>query len=101
MFRSSFLIFFILTILIISFTYGKNTTSRKRQISSTHKPASIKICGPALVRMLDMICDRASQLLMKKERPSHEKRQMIIDDDPLTRTLLIKDYARKLLGFCL
>ncbi len=101
MFRSSFLIFFILTILTISFTHGRNTNNRKRHILSTRKPARIQICGPALVRMLDMICHRARQLLMEKQESSpQEKRQIIIDDDPFTRTLWIKDYARKLVEYC-
>jgi len=98
MFRLSFAIFLILITSIISLTNGKDILNRKRQISSTHKPVSIKICGSALVRILDMVCQRASQLLMDKQGSlSHEKRQMIIDDDPFTRTLSIKDYARKLI----
>jgi len=51
--------------------------------------------------MLDMICHRARQLLIEKQESSpHEKRQIIIDDDPFTRTLWIKDYARKLVEYC-
>lgn len=98
MFRSSFLILCFLTTFFILLTDGKNITSRKRPISSERKPASIKLCGPALVRMLDMICDRARQLLMKTQKSSstHEKRQMIGDDDPFSQTLSITDYARKL-----
>jgi len=85
---------------MISFTNGKNIINRKRQISSAHKPVSIKICGSALVRLLDMICQRARQLLMKiQSSSSYAKRQMIFDDDPFTRTLSIKDYARKPIEF--
>ncbi|CAF3799557.1 unnamed protein product [Adineta steineri] len=86
MFRALFFIFYILTILIISLTYGKNRTNenqQQQQISST----SIQICGPALVRMLDMICNRARQLLMKK-------RQIIIDDDPYAQ------FNNTLIGDC-
>jgi len=101
MFRSSFFIFLILIILIISYINGENIINRKEQILSTRKPVSIKICGSALVQMLDMVCHRARQLLMNKQRSSsYEKRQMIFDDDPFTRTLSIKDYARKLVEYC-
>ena len=100
MFRSSFLVFLVLTTLMISFTNGKNLPNRGKQLSSTRKPLSIKICGSTLVRILDMVCDRARQLLMEKQRTSlHEKRQMIVDDNPFTRTLLIKDHARQLIVF--
>ena len=75
-------------------------TNRRKQLLSTRKPLSIQICGSTLVRILDMVCDRARQLLMKKQRSSlHEKRQMIIDDDPFTRTLWFKDHARQLILF--
>jgi predicted metalloprotease len=85
---------------MISFTNGKNITNRRKLLSSTRKPLSIKICGSTLVRILDMVCNRARQLLMKKQRSSlHEKRQMIINDDPFTRTLRIKDHARQLILF--
>ncbi|CAF0977293.1 unnamed protein product [Rotaria sordida] len=100
MFRSSLII---LLILIILFTNGKNLTNPIQNTTSTRKPVSIKICGPALVQMLDMICQRAKQILMKKQKSSHEKRHMIIDDDPFTRTLLIKDFAQfnnTLVGDC-
>ncbi|UJR30636.1 hypothetical protein I4U23_018160 [Adineta vaga] len=105
MFRSSFLMLCFLTIFFILSTDGKNITSRKRPISSGRKPASIKLCGPALVRMLDMICDRARQLLMKTQKSSsiHEKRQLIADDDPFSRTLSFTDYAQfnnTLVGDC-
>ncbi|CAF1633528.1 unnamed protein product [Adineta ricciae] len=107
MLRSSFLMLCFLTILFISSTYEKNVTSRKRPHTSRHKPASIKLCGPTLVRMLDMVCDRARQLLMKTQRSSsdstYQKRQMIVDDDPFTRTLSVTDYAQfnnTLVGDC-
>ncbi|CAF1292312.1 unnamed protein product [Adineta ricciae] len=107
MLRSSFLMLCFLTILFISSTYEKNVTSRKRPNTSRHKPASIKLCGPTLVRMLDMVCDRARQLLMKTQRSSsdstYQKRQMIVDDDPFTRTLSVTDYAQfnnTLIGDC-
>ncbi len=100
MVRSSFVIALILIILMMPLTNGRNRFQRKKQISSTRKPVSIKICGSALVRMLDMVCHRARQLLMKKQKSlSHGKRQMIFDDDLFTRTLWIKDYARKLIRF--
>jgi len=100
MFRSSFVIFLILITLLISFTNGKDILNRKRQISSTHKPVSFKICGSALVRILDTVCQKANELLMnKQESLSHEKRQLIIDDDPFTRTISIKDYARRVVRF--
>jgi hypothetical protein len=97
MFRSSFFLLAMITILMISSTNGKNITSRKRPLSSTRKPVSVKICGLALVRMLDMICTRARQLLMRKgtETLSTVKRQFIIDEDPYARTVSITDYARK------
>lgn len=99
MFRSSFVIYLILISLILSSSIdGKDIRKRKRQLLSTttHKSVSIKICGSNLVRVLDMICDKARQLIMNKQNSlSLGKRQMMIDDDPFTRTLVIKDYARK------
>ncbi|CAF1042573.1 unnamed protein product [Adineta steineri] len=87
MFRALFFIFYILTILIISLTYGKNRTNENQQQQQQISSTSIQICGPALVRMLDMICNRARQLLMKK-------RQIIIDDDPYTQ------FNNTLIGDC-
>jgi hypothetical protein len=76
---------------------GTNGKSIKRP---TGKPVSIKICGTALVQMLDMVCQRVQQLLLKNEKSStFKKRQMIIDDDPYSRTLSITDYARKSILF--
>ncbi|CAF0916281.1 unnamed protein product [Rotaria sp. Silwood1] len=107
MFRSSLII---LLILIILFTNGNNITNPIQNTTSTRKPASLKLCGPALVQMLDSICHRVKQILMKNQKSStasssssHEKRHMIIDDDPFTRTLSIKDYAQfnnTLIGDC-
>jgi hypothetical protein len=90
----------IITILMTSFTDAKNiTNNRRRQLGSTHKPISIKICGLALVRMLDMVCTRARQLLMRNEISSSlsppVKRQFDIDYDLYSRTVSITDYARK------
>jgi hypothetical protein len=100
MFRSVVFIFLIITILMTSFTNGKNIThSRRRQLSSTRKPVSIKICGLALIRMLDMVCTKARQLLMRNEISSSlspVKRQFNIEDDPYSRTVSITDYTRKL-----
>ncbi len=98
MFRSSLISILILMTLMITLTNAKDRIRhRRRQIISTRKPVSIKICGSPLVRMLDMVCHQARQLLMKKLRLStHGKRQMVFDDDPFTRTLWIKDYARML-----
>jgi hypothetical protein len=97
MFRSSLVIICILMTLMIGLIDGKvRIRNRRQQILSTRKPVSIKICGLALVRMLDMVCQQAKQLLMKKLRIStYEKRQMNFDDDPFTQTLWIKDYARR------
>jgi hypothetical protein len=85
-------------ILMISFTNGKNLTNRRRQLVSTRKPVSIKICGLALIRMLDMVCTKARQLVMKNEilssTSSPAKREFNIEDDPYSQTLLITDYAR-------
>jgi hypothetical protein len=86
-----------------SFINGKNiTNTRRRQIASTRKPVSIKICGLALIRMLDMVCTKARQLLIRNEilSPAPEKRQFNIEDDPFSRTISIIDYSRKTF-FCL
>ncbi|CAM4893542.1 unnamed protein product [Rotaria socialis] len=121
MFRSSFII---LLTLIIIFTNGNNitiitnesnmtspiqnttttattiTTTTTTTITATRKPSSIKLCGPALVRMLEMVCDKVKQFILKAQvseslpSSSHEKRHMIVDDDPYTHTLLVKDYAQ-------
>jgi len=89
----------IITILMTSFTDGKNiTNNRRRQLTSTRKPVSIKICGLALIRMLDMVCTRARQLLMRNgisSTSSPVKRQFNIDDDPYSHTVSITDYTRK------
>jgi hypothetical protein len=89
----------IITILMTSFTDGKNiTNNRRRQLRSTRKPISIKICGLALIRMLDMVCTRARQLLIRNgisSTSSPVKRQFNIDDDPYSHTVSITDYARK------
>ncbi|CAF3540575.1 unnamed protein product [Rotaria socialis] len=122
MFRSSFII---LLTLIIIFTNGNNitiitnesnmtspiqnttttattitTTTTTTTTTATRKPSSIKLCGPALVRMLEMVCDKVKQFILKAQvseslpSSSHEKRHMIVDDDPYTHTLLVKDYAQ-------
>jgi len=100
MFRSSFFIFIIIiTILLILFTNGKNITNNERRSSvSRHKPVSIKICGLALIRLLDMVCTRARQVLMRNgiSSSSLAKRQFDIDDDLYSRTISISDYSRKL-----
>lgn len=89
------------------FANGRNLTStRRRQMrSSTRKPVSVKICGLALIRMLDMVCTKARQLLMRNEMlstpSSHAKRHFDIDDDPFSRTISVTDYARKFLLFSL
>lgn len=85
------------------FVNGRNLTStRRRQMGSTRKPVSIKICGLALIRMLDMVCTKARQLLMKNEMLSSSsspaKRQFNIDDDPYSRTVSVADYARKFIS---
>jgi hypothetical protein len=92
----------IISILMTSFSNGKNITyNRRRQLASPHKPVSIKICGSALIRMLDMVCTRARQLLMSNGISSSStssppaKRQFNIDDDPYSRTISITDYTRK------
>ncbi len=102
MFRSPFFMLIItITILITSFVNGRNITNiRKRQIASTRKPVSIKICGLGLIRMLDMVCTRARQLLMKNEMLSSSspaKRQFNIDDDLFSRTISVIDYSREFL----
>jgi len=95
------LIIIIITILMTSFTDGKNiANNRRRQLTSTRKPVSIKICGLALIRMLDMVCTRARQLLMRNgisSTSSPVKRQFNIDDDddPYSHTVSITDYTRK------
>ena len=99
MFRSTYLIPIIIIItLMTSFINGANiTNTRKRHIASTRKPVSIKICGLALIRMLDMVCTKARQLLIRNGIISSapEKRQFNIEDDPFSRTISIIDYARK------
>ena len=88
-------------IVMTSFVDGKNITSRKRQLGSTRKPLSIKICGIALIRMLDMVCTKAKQLLMKDTviSSSISKREFNIENDPYSQTVSITDYARKLSCF--
>ena len=98
MFRSSFLLLALLTVVLIftglSAAQTKRMSGRKRLLlSSTRKPVSVKICGLALIRMLDLICTRARELLMRNEAPG--KRQLQADDDPYSHTLSITDYARK------
>ncbi|CAF0788161.1 unnamed protein product [Adineta steineri] len=110
MYRSSILLFLLITILMISFTNGKNITDQKQQQPSisTHKPVSIKICGLALIRMLDMVCTKARQLLMKNgilssSSPPQAKRQFNIEDDPYSRTVSVTDYSQfndTLVGDC-
>lgn len=81
-----------------SFTNGKNITNNTKQSSiSTRKPVSIKICGLALVRMLDMVCTKARQLLMRNGivSSSYVKRQFDIEDDPFSHTVSVTDYTRK------
>lgn len=96
MFRPSLLLVCFCAVLWLATAHGKNVTGRRRPLAPVRKPASIKLCGPALVRMLDMVCDRARQLLLKSQSATgHSKRQMLVDDDPFTRTLSFKDYARK------
>lgn len=100
MFRSSNLIFvLIIVLIIISFAHGKNITNRQQRLSSTRKPVSIKICGQALIRMLDMVCTKARQLLMKNgllsSTSSPAKREFNVDDDPYSRTISIADYTRE------
>ncbi len=86
-----------------SFVNGKNITTRRRQLGFTRKPVSIKICGLALIRMLDMVCTKAKQLLMKSGIPSssHSKREFNIEDDPYSRTVSITDNTRKLDYLCI
>ena len=81
-----------------SFVNGKNITTRRRQLGFTRKPVSVKICGLALIRMLDMVCTKAKQLLMKSETASssHSKREFNIEDDPYSRIVSITDNTRKL-----
>ncbi|CAF0826594.1 unnamed protein product [Adineta steineri] len=111
MYRSSILLFLLITILMISFTNGKNITDQKQQQQpsiSTHKPVSIKICGLALIRMLDMVCTKARQLLIKNgilssSSPPPAKRQFNIEDDPYSRTVSVTDYSQfndTLVGDC-
>ena len=94
-----------ITILMTSFINGKNiTNTRRRQIASTRKPISIKICGLGLIRMLDMVCTRATQLLIRNgilssSLSSPVKRQFHIEDDLFSRTISVIDYSRKYFFF--
>lgn len=102
MFRSDvFLFILIIAILMTMFVNGRNLTgNRRRHMGSTRKPVRVKICGPALIRMLDMVCTKARQLLMQNELSSSApaKRQFNIDDDLFSRTVSIADYARKFIS---
>jgi hypothetical protein len=88
----------VMIIVMTSFVNGKNITSRRRQLGSTRKHVSVKICGLALIRMLDMVCTKAKQLVMKNDIASSSpaKREFNIENDPYSRTVSITDYARKL-----
>lgn len=96
----------ILLIFAINFLNGNNVTAPIQNATSTRKPFSIKLCGKALVKILDIVCQRTRQLILKKEQASspapastHEKRHMLVDDDLFTRTLSFTDYARMLLRY--
>ena len=87
----------IVLLVVVSSLDGKTTNGRRRNSTATRKPVTVKICGVALVRMLDLVCTRARELVMSNETPSASpgKRQLLVDDDPFSRTLSITDYARK------
>ena len=103
MFRSSFFLLALVAVISIisslSAAQPKKMSSRKRPLlSSTRKPVSVKICGLALVRTLDLVCTRAREILMRNETPAPStpgKRQLHADDNPYSQTLSITDYARK------
>lgn len=97
MFRSRlFLLISIISIHVL-IIHGRSVHRFQRQISSTRKPVSVKLCGLALVRILDMVCTRARQLLSKNslKTTSQRKRQLDVQDDPYSHTVSFKDYARK------
>ena len=88
----------IVLLVVVSSLEGKTINGRRRNSTATaRKPVIVKICGVALVRMLDLVCTRARQLVLSNQTPSPSpgKRQLRVDDDPFSQTLSITDYARK------
>lgn len=67
MFRSSIFTFIIVIILTISTINGKNTNNRRLKVLSSPppRPISTKICGEALIRLLNVVCTEAEQLINK------------------------------------
>ncbi|CAF2370477.1 unnamed protein product [Rotaria sp. Silwood2] len=98
MFRSSIFVLVIVTILMTSFVNGKTTNNRRLKLLSTRKPISIKICGLSLIRLLDMVCTRARQLLIRNGISSSSssplKRRFKIEDDSYLRKISITDYTQ-------
>ncbi|CAF0845544.1 unnamed protein product [Rotaria sp. Silwood1] len=97
MFRSSFFTLVIIIILMTLFVNGKTINNRRLKLLSTRNPISIKICGRSLIRLLDMVCNRARQLLVRSEISSSLsplKRRFKIEDDSHLRTISITEYTQ-------
>lgn len=78
------------------------TTSTIRNSTSKPKRLTFQKCGLALFRLFDQMCELFKQRLRKyqssisRSTSTHEKRHMLEDDDPFTRTILFRDSSRKL-----
>ncbi|CAF1112208.1 unnamed protein product [Rotaria sordida] len=80
-----------------SFVNGKNTNNQRLKLLSRHKPISIKICGLALIRLLDVVCNRTRQLLMRNGISSSSstwKPRFNIKDNLYLSTISITDYTQ-------
>lgn len=82
-----------------SFINGKNTNNRIMKVLSTRQPAAIQRCGLSLVRLLDMICTKTRQILMRNgiySSPSSPmKQQFKIKDYPSSRMASLINYISK------
>ncbi|CAF1124737.1 unnamed protein product [Rotaria magnacalcarata] len=65
MFRSSIFQFAIIIIFMTSLINAKNTNNRRLKVLAIRKPTSIEMCGLALIHLLDMVCTRAEQVLVR------------------------------------
>ncbi|CAF2986388.1 unnamed protein product [Rotaria socialis] len=65
MFRSSIFKFAIILIFMTSLINAKNTNNRRLKVLAIRQPTSIKMCGLALIHLLDTVCTRAEQILVR------------------------------------